>query len=624
LWDAQTGTNLLISANTNNALPAAHVCDQPAVSSNGQSVAFFSNSAELATNASGSGPFAYLRDVAGGSTLLVNAGTNAASAGDGSMLSLGLSADGQCVVFESSLPSLVINDDNRGYDVFLRNITNGFAELISVRQPSLPSLTGVGYCTLSSQPISQDGHYVTFASDADGLAPGNTSPAGSDVYACDLFAGTNQIVSVGTLGNAASGSSSEPVISGDGRYVAFTSAATNLIAVDNNNSTDVFVRDLQTQTTTLVSANSAGTGGGNKDSYSPTISSDGRFILFVSQASNLTAGTFSGTDNIFLRDQQYGTNYALTTAGQACGAMTCDGRFVAFAGASGGTVYVWDSQQAQQIANQAVSGNVQALAISSDGNRIASMAGSNPVSISIWDRASNTVSSVGSGYIIYSHPGLRFSADGRFLTYAMNSTTAGTNQVYLYDFQTQSNLLVSYSTNSVDAGNGTSDGPDISADGRFIIYRSAASNLVVGDTNGLPEDFLYNTATGANTILSSGAYGHVSANNRTLPPMFSGDGHTVVFGSWGNDLTAGDFNQFNDVFAFVFLYAAVTGNNGTPPTINWPASAGQTYSVQYKEDLSDPVWHTLSGAVTIVGNRGYLTDSTLASGQRFYRVVSAH
>jgi Tol biopolymer transport system component len=621
LWDAQAGTNILVSANTNNVLPAGNFCDQPMISSNGQYVAFFSGSAELATNASGSGPFAYLRDVSGGATILINSDTNAASVGDGSMLSLGVSADGQCVVFESSIGSLVMNDDNRDYDVFLRNVTNGFAELISARQPILPSLTGVGSCSLSSQPISQDGHYVTFASSADGLAPGNPSPAGSDVYVCDLFAGTNQFVSVATLGNPASGISYEPVISGDGRYVAFTSAATNLIAVDTNKSTDVFIRDLQTQTTMLVSANSVGTGEGNKDSYSPTISSDGRFLLFVSKASNLTAGSFSGTDNLFLRDRQYGTNYALITAGQGCAAMTRDGHFVAFAGASGSVVYVWDSQQTKQITNRSMSGTIQALAISPDGNRIATMAGSSSVSISIWDRASNTVYSVGSGYIIYSHPGLRFSADGRFLTYAMHSTTAGTNQVYLYDFQTQSNLLVSRAANLVDSGNATSDGPDISADGRFIIYRSAASNLVVGDTNGLPEDFLFDTTTGTNTILSSGAYGYISANNRSLPPMFSGDGHTVAFSSWGNDLIAGDFNQFNDVFAFAFLYAAVTVTNDTP-TINWPASADRTYSVQSKDDLLDPVWHNLAGAVTIVGNRGYLTDSTLASGHRFYRVLS--
>ena len=621
LWDADSGTNILISADTNDALPAASFCDEPVVSTNGQYVAFFSDSAELATNATGSGPFAYLRDVAAGTTILLNAGTNAASAGDGSMLVLGLSEDGQCATFESALPNMVMNDDNRGYDVFLRNITNEFAELISARQPSLPSVTSVGYFTLSSQPISQDGRYVTFASDADGLAPGNTCLAGSDVYACDLYAGTNQIVSAGMLGSAASGMSCQPAISSDGGYVAFTSAATNLIAVDTNKSTDVFIRDLQALTTTLVSVNVAGTGEGNNDSYSPVIGSGGRFVLFVSKASNLAPGSFGGTDNLFLRDLQKSTNYALTTTGQGCAAMTPDGHFVAFVGASSSSIYVWDSEQAKQVSSlTGTAGPVQTLAISPNGNHIAdvgSYLGSS--SISIWDRGSNKVYSVGSGSVIYSHPGLRFSADGRFLTYAM-STASGTNQVYCYDFETKSNMLVSHAANSVAPGNGTSDGPDISADGRYIIYRSAASNLVPGDTNGVPEDILFDTVTGTNTILSSDAYGQVAASDRSLPPMFSGDGHTVVFGSWGNDLMADDFSPFNNVFAYAFLYSAIAANNGTP-TINWPASAGETYTVQYKNNLSDPVWQPLTGSVSIVGNRGYFTDSTLTSGQRFYQVL---
>lgn len=246
--------------------------------------------------------------------------------------------------------------------------------------------------------------------------------------------------------------------------------------------------------------------------------------------------------------------------------------------------------------------------------------GSSSVSVSIWDRASNTVSAVGSGYITLLHAGLRFSADGRFLTYATRPTSAGTNQVYVYDSLTQSNVLVSHDANSATAlGNGTLDGPDISADGRYIIYRSAASNLVAGVTGGVPEDILFDAATGSNMVLSSGGCGRVAANNRSLPPLFSGDGHTVVFGTWGNDLVAGDFNQASDVVAFAFLYAAITGTGGMP-TINWPASANSNYSVQYKDNLSDAVWQPLPGAVTLIGHRGYLTDSTLTPRPRFYRV----
>jgi dipeptidyl aminopeptidase/acylaminoacyl peptidase len=305
--------------------------------------------------------------------------------------------------------------------------------------------------------------------------------------------------------------------------------------------------------------------------------------------------------------------------------MTHDGHYVAYsAGTSGSTIYVWDSTLVKQVSSLAgASGAVEVLAISPDGNRIASIAGSSSLTLSIWNRASNTVVSVATGNDIYSHPGLRFSADGRFLTYAVYPTTAdvSTNQVYLYDSQTGSNILVSHNANSVAVGgDGTSDGPDISADGRFVIYRSAASDLVAGVTNTVASDFLYDTVTGSNTILSAGINGQAFPSNRSQPPMFSGDGHTVVFGSWGNDLMADDFNQFNGVFAYAFLYAAIAGSNGTP-TINWPASADHTYRVEFKDHLSDPDWLPLFGTVTIIGNRGYFTDSTLTSGHRFYQVL---
>jgi hypothetical protein len=200
----------------------------------------------------------------------------------------------------------------------------------------------------------------------------------------------------------------------------------------------------------------------------------------------------------------------------------------------------------------------------------------------------------------------------------------GTNQVYLYDFQTQSNSLVSHAAGSAFAANNSSDSPDVSADGRFVVYRSAADNLVAGDTNGVPDIFLYDTGTGTNTILSSSAFGSISADNRSLEPRFSGDGRMLMFSSWGSDLVAGDFNQSNDLFAFAFLYAAITANSGVGPTLSWPVSPNQTYSVEYKDDLGDANWHPLPGTVTITGSRGSLTDSTLVSGHRFYRIVSGN
>ena len=305
LWAAQTGMNTLVSANTNNALPAAAFCNSPVVSSNGRSVAFLSSASDLATNPLAGGCHLYLRNISAGTTCLLDADTNGAGSGLDSTTVPAMSADGQSIAFESFQGNLVSNDYNREYDVFLRNMSAGTTELISARHPLLPSLTPNGFSAFSAQPVSQDGRYLAFVSDADDLVVGDTNQL-RDVLVRDLFTGTNILVSVGSGGAGATGISFDPAISGDGRYVAFTSAATNLITGDTNNALDVFVRDLQTQTTFLVSANAAGTGEGNQDSYSPTISSDGPFVMFVSKAGNLAAGSFSGTENLFLPDRQAG------------------------------------------------------------------------------------------------------------------------------------------------------------------------------------------------------------------------------------------------------------------------------------------------------------------------------
>ena len=625
LWDGQNATSTLVSANTNNALPALAFCDSPQVSSNGQFVVFLSTAASLATNASGTNAHLYRRDVLAGSTVLVNAGTNGVSAGDESILGLCQTPDGQFVAFGSSASGLTLNDGNAASDVFLRDIGSGTTELISARQPLLPSFTGGGLSTFSTQPLSQDGHYLAFASGADNLVPGDTNGM-RDVFVRDLYQGTTVLASAGLNGAGASGMSDEPVISGNGRFVAFTSAATNLIAMKNQSyPPEVFVRDLQANTTSLVSVNSTGTGEGNAASYTPTISSDGRFVLFLSTATSLAAGSYgSGTENLFLRDQQRGVTYALKSAGQAAFSMTPDGHYVAFtdtAGATAGRIYLWDSQLAQRVATNSGTTYIQKISISPDGNRIARVAGTGTASLSEFDRAANSTWLVGSG-IPVSHPGLRFSADGSFLTYSSAPASPATNQVYLCNISLQTNVLVSHATGLAAPGDGASHSPDISADGRYVVYRSGADNLVAGDTNGVPDVFLFDATTGSNVILSASFHGSVAADNRSLAPIFSGDGRTLVFRSWGSDLMAGTFNQTANLFAYAFSYANANLTNGGGMAINWPTAPGQKFTVQYTDDLTTPTWQDYTGAITTNGNRAYLTDPASASAHRFYRVVS--
>ena len=372
---------------------------------------------------------------------------------------LQMTDDGQTVVFASRQPNLDPRDYNGEYDVFACNVSTGTNELISARAPSLPSRASNGRATLSAQPLSADGRFLTFASDGDDLVPGDTNQFG-DIFVCDLLAGTNLLASVTSNGVSAAGLSYGAVISGDGRYVAFTSAATNLIVGDTNNHTDVFLRDLQAATTSVVSVRSVG-GVGNFDSYSPTISADGRIVLFVSRATNLLPVTFSGGENLFVRVMDTGKTYAMTTTGLTSAAMTPDGRFVAFAdtaGGSAGTIYLWDTQLSRRVATNQVDSPARSIlfiGISRDGNRVAWFAESSGKAYLIaWDRVAGQSSTVAGAFNqLRSRP--RMSATGRFLAYAVTPGLT-TNQIYLYDFQTQTNVLVSHAWNSSQVAHGTS------------------------------------------------------------------------------------------------------------------------------------------------------------------------
>ena len=138
--------------------------------------------------------------------------------------------------------------------------------------------------------------------------------------------------------------------------------------------------------------------------------------------------------------------------------------------------------------------------------------------------------------------------------------------VYLYDFQTGTSLLISQNPNTLQPANGASDSPDISPDGRFIAYRSAATDLVAGNTNGIPQLIVYDRLAGSNILLSTAATGAASGDNRSLTPVFSGDGRTLVFASWASNLATDDFNHFSDVFAFEFLYMDIAVGCSGPGT----------------------------------------------------------
>jgi hypothetical protein len=209
--------------------------------------------------------------------------------------------------------------------------------------------------------------------------------------------------------------------------------------------------------------------------------------------------------------------------------------------------------------------------------------------------------------------------------------TNGAKDVYLYNVLAKTNFLISQNLNGTGAGDGASDSPVISPDGRFVAYRSAADNLVPGDSNGVPDVFIYDRTSGATTLLTASQFGNRSGDNRSLLPFFSGDGQTLVFESAASDLVTNDWNRASDLFAFNLFAAGMiptfyvqVSPGASPnqnPTLIWPVQAGKTYQVQFKNNLTDPAWQTLPGDVTILGSTAYFTDSTPVTGQRFYQVV---
>ncbi len=205
------------------------------------------------------------------------------------------------------------------------------------------------------------------------------------------------------------------------------------------------------------------------------------------------------------------------------------------------------------------------------------------------------------------------------------------NQIYLYDRQAGTNLLITQASGGSGAGDDNSDSPDITADGRFVAYRSAADNLVPNDTNGLPDIFLYDRLAGSTTLVTADRFGSGSADNRSLTPAFSGDGRTLLLVSWAADLVPNDFNNYADIFSMglhssnsipAFSIQAEPGASSTGSVLSWPVMPGKTYHVQFKNNLNDPVWQDLGTPFSVSGGRAYLNEPSAQGAQIFYRVVA--
>jgi Tol biopolymer transport system component len=221
--------------------------------------------------------------LAAGSAMRISVSSSGVQANGDSLETPSISADGRYVAFESAASNLVAGDTNGSRDIFVRDRTSNTTTLVSV------GLSGAQSDGVSTTPsISADGRFVAFTSNATNLVAGDTNSA-YDIFVRDTTANTTTRVSVSTSGAEANNSSYRPSISADGRYVAFDSLASNLISGDTNSTYDIFVRDTTANTTTRISVGPADVEG-NGISLNASISADGRHVVLTSNATNLVTG----------------------------------------------------------------------------------------------------------------------------------------------------------------------------------------------------------------------------------------------------------------------------------------------------------------------------------------------
>ncbi len=397
------------------------------------------------------------------------------SVGPGSVQSDGqsrgpfLSTDGRFVAFQSEANNLVPDDTNGLEDVFVRDRQAGVTSRVSVATGNVQSVGGVS--TVAT--ISGDGGAVVFSSFATNLVPNDTNSA-ADVFVHDRATAVTTRVSVDSAGVQANDTSTTPGLSADGRFVVFSSDATNLVPNDTNGASDIFLHDRQTRQTSRISVDSVGNQA-DGGSFDPYISADGGIVVFGSDATNLVPGDTNGVLDVFVRNLVAGTTTRVSvssTGVQSNGdsgfdfrAQVCsaDGRFVIFDSDATNLVDPPTNGFSQVYLHDRQTGITRLLST---------------------DAAGNQANAAAFGGFV--------SGDGRFATFQSEATNlvpnAPTRQLYLRDLQAGTIQIISVNATG-EVGNDRSDRGVFSLDGRFIGFQSSATNLAPDDTNGVIDIF---------------------------------------------------------------------------------------------------------------------------------------
>ena len=382
-----------------------------------------------------------------------------------------VSAGGRYVVFSSEATSLVTGDTNHTSDVFIRDRTKNTTQRVSLRNSGKQANGGSWGASVSS-----NGRYVVFSSGATNLVTHDTNGI-EDVFVRDRVAKTTKRVSVTSSGSQAVGYYANlPAISGNGRFVVFSAAAKNLVKGENQAVSEVFIRDLRTRKTKRVSVAKGG-GKPNASSYdAAAISSDGRFVVFDSSASNLVSHDTNSASDVFIRDMKKGTTKRVSVS-------------------NGGA----------QAKGYSYAGDV------SDNGRY-----------------------------------VTFSSDAKNL---VSGDTNGLSDVFVRDISAKTTKRASVNSAGHQA-NGNSSQPVSSGNGRWVAFESYATSLCAGDYNDCRDVFVrdrVNNKTSRLSVSSAGVEGN-DDSDMSYGPAINANGSCVVFGSWATNLVPNDTNDVYDVF----------------------------------------------------------------------------
>jgi hypothetical protein len=426
---------------------------------------------------------------------------------------------------------------------------------------SVDSSGAEGNLGSSSLVLAANGLVIAFQSDATNLVTADTNHFG-DVFVHDRSAGTTERVSIDSSGREANGFSYVNSISANGRWVAFTSEATNLVAADQNHVIDAFLRDRSTGTTERISVGTSGQEGNGSSGWA-SLAADASAIAFTSLASNLVAGDANSTWDVFVRDRVTGTTIRVSVDSSGAegngasqlGALSADGKVVAFESTASNLVASDNAGMRDVFIHDRTTGITERVSVDSSGAEGDDDSGEFPPSL---------------------------SDDGQIVAFASRATnlvandTNGFQDVFVRDRATGITERISVDSAGAE-GDDDSGYPSLSADGRLVAFHSSASNLVANDTNATTDIFVHDRATGETKRVSVDSSG-VEENSFAGGPSLTSDGRLVAFYSAASNLVAGDANGASDVFVHELCWNDASWSNygaGFPGTNGIPALTSQ-------------------------------------------------